>query len=267
MGRLAEGIMPTDMELMEWLEASEIELEQLELLSDIDAPSEKKLRFLRARKGDPAATRDSLETHLSWRAEVEPQNVTAAGLGIVASTGCWRFMGLGKGGQPILWAQTRRWNPEDYSSDEYGRLLGFMMERSQQMMQDTTQHIIIFDMTGYAMRYATYINHVRVCVDVGQNQYPERALKVFVLNAPFMFSAMWSIINPLLDEKTASKVTFLSGTAAISDALLELVHAEDLVDLYGGQRPAAEVPCFNVPGHENIQELSDEELIAKGLTP
>eukprot|EP01054_Gregarina_sp_Poly1_P004348 Gregarina_sp_Poly_1__4347@NODE_2356_length_2245_cov_127_891185_g1106_i1_p5_GENE_NODE_2356_length_2245_cov_127_891185_g1106_i1NODE_2356_length_2245_cov_127_891185_g1106_i1_p5_ORF_typecomplete_len123_score12_21CRAL_TRIO/PF00650_20/1_1e23CRAL_TRIO_2/PF13716_6/0_0079GUN4_N/PF16416_5/0_34_NODE_2356_length_2245_cov_127_891185_g1106_i16731041 len=43
--------------------------------------------------------------------------------------------------------------------------------------------------------------------------YPERSYKIFIINAPWYFSAGWSILSPFLDPRTRQKVHIIRGNA------------------------------------------------------
>lgn len=67
---------------------------------------------------------------------------------------------------------------------------------------------------------------------VGQDRYPETMGKFYIINAPWAFSAVWSMIKPWLDEVTVSKIDIL-GTS-YKDKLLAQIPAENLPQEFGG---------------------------------
>jgi hypothetical protein len=67
---------------------------------------------------------------------------------------------------------------------------------------------IVFDLNGFSLKCMDY-EVVKVLVSILQTHYPETLEKVFVVDAPFIFWACWSIIKPWLDPVTAAKVTFI----------------------------------------------------------
>ena len=81
------------------------------------------------------------------------------------------------------------------------RLLGKGMERST----------IIFDLNdaGYSSLDISSIKHMISCF---QNNYPESLHRCYVLNAPWIFWALWKLISPLLDPVVAAKITFVKRT-------------------------------------------------------
>lgn len=55
---------------------------------------------------------------------------------------------------------------------------------------------------------------------------------MFIVNAPMLFTAIWAIIKPWLDEKTQKKITIIGSS--FKEKLLELVAPENLPEFLGG---------------------------------
>lgn len=68
---------------------------------------------------------------------------------------------------------------------------------------------------------------------VMQDHYPETLGKTCIINAPFYFQAIWSLVKPLLQPRTVNKVTLL-GTKYM-DELLKYVDAESIPEYMGGK--------------------------------
>ena len=47
---------------------------------------------------------------------------------------------------------------------------------------------------------------LKSAADIASNNYPENMGATFVVNAPFVFSACWSIVKGFLDERTRNKI-------------------------------------------------------------
>jgi hypothetical protein len=56
--------------------------------------------------------------------------------------------------------------------------------------------------------------------------------KFYIINAPWAFSAVWSVIKPWLDEVTVSKIDILGS--AYKEALLKQISPENLPEEFGG---------------------------------
>lgn len=63
--------------------------------------------------------------------------------------------------------------------------------------------------------------------------YPERSLKIFILNAPWWFNMIWKILCPLIHPNTRAKVIVCG--ADYMDKLLQMVATEDLPVAIGGK--------------------------------
>lgn len=68
---------------------------------------------------------------------------------------------------------------------------------------------------------------------IGQDRYPECMGRFYIINAPWAFSAVWSIIRPWLDEVTVSKIDILGS--AYKEKLLEQISEENLPKEFGGK--------------------------------
>jgi hypothetical protein len=66
-----------------------------------------------------------------------------------------------------------------------------------------------------------------------QANFPEHMYKSFIINAPSVFSVGWSIIKPLLPERTIKKVMILGSD--FKDVLLQYIPEEELPVEYGGK--------------------------------
>ena len=67
---------------------------------------------------------------------------------------------------------------------------------------------------------------------MAQDYYPETMGAVYVVNAPLLFSALYTIVKGFLDERTRSKVRIMGGN--YRSVLLEHIDAENLPMFLGG---------------------------------
>lgn len=68
---------------------------------------------------------------------------------------------------------------------------------------------------------------------VSQDYYPEMLGHLFIVNAPFVFKAIWALIKGFIDEKTKKK-TSIEGSDFLPK-LKELVDEENLPKYFGGK--------------------------------
>jgi hypothetical protein len=76
----------------------------------------------------------------------------------------------------------------------------------------------------------------RAMMDTLEQHYPERMVKIYVVNAPGSFPAIWRMLSPLLDPHTAEKIRVAApGRLGAREALLEIMDEEQIPEEYGGK--------------------------------
>ncbi|KAG8860575.1 cytosolic factor, phosphatidylinositol/phosphatidylcholine transfer protein [Tulasnella sp. 330] len=91
----------------------------------------------------------------------------------------------------------------------------------------------ILDLKNVSIRQFYKVkDYVSQASSIGQNEYPECMGKFYIINAPFMFSTVWSLIKPWLDEVTVAKISILGSD--YKPKLLEQIPADNLPEELGG---------------------------------
>jgi len=67
---------------------------------------------------------------------------------------------------------------------------------------------------------------------IGQDRYPETMGRFYIINAPWMFSTIWSVIKLWLDEETVKKIDILGSN--YKDTLLKQIPVQNLPADLGG---------------------------------
>lgn len=67
---------------------------------------------------------------------------------------------------------------------------------------------------------------------IGQNRYPETMGKFYIINAPWAFSAVWTVIKPWLDVETVKKVEILGS--GYKDIIIQQIPLQNLPKEFGG---------------------------------
>jgi hypothetical protein len=168
-------------------------------------------------------------------------------------SGAWRLCGYSKKGCVISNYKLEYWNPDAYGDasklndavDQYTRYVCYMIElmiASMKSAQD--KFVVIFDLKGFYMSMVTKTNirlMIKRLIYVAQAQYPERLEEVFLVNAPYGFETAWCLIRPLLDQKTASKISFVT-----KEKFLDYVDIGVLSKSYGGYHEEYRVPSEKI---------------------
>ena len=101
----------------------------------------------------------------------------------------------------------------------------------------------IMDLKGVGLSNATQVyGYLQKASGISQNHYPERLGKLYIINAPWGFSTIFSFIKKWLDPVTVNKIHVLGG--GYKSELLAQVDPENLPKQFGG---ACECPggCAN----------------------
>jgi hypothetical protein len=92
----------------------------------------------------------------------------------------------------------------------------------------------ILDAKGIAITSArSVMGYLGRASGISQNYYPERLGKLYIINAPWGFSGVFSLIKRFLDPVTVAKI-FVLGSGYESDVLAQ-IPAENLPAYLGGK--------------------------------
>ena len=94
--------------------------------------------------------------------------------------------------------------------------------------------IVIIDYTGYGMRNMMPFSSQKAIIGVLQSHFPERLKNCFLINPPYLFRGVWTLISPFLDPVTLEKIQFITTDI---ERLREYVPAEHLPVSLGGSAP------------------------------
>ncbi|SGZ51660.1 CIC11C00000005257 [Sungouiella intermedia] len=91
----------------------------------------------------------------------------------------------------------------------------------------------IMDLKGISISSAyQVVGYVKEASKIGQDYYPERMGKFYLINAPFGFSTAFKLFKPFLDPVTVSKI-FILGSSYKKE-LLKQIPPENLPLKFGG---------------------------------
>ncbi|KAH7322780.1 CRAL-TRIO domain-containing protein [Stachybotrys elegans] len=92
----------------------------------------------------------------------------------------------------------------------------------------------IMDLKGVALtRVPQVYAYMRQASTISQNYYPERLGRLYLINAPWGFSTVWSVVKGWLDPVTVQKIHILGGS--YQSELLKQIPAENLPKIFGGE--------------------------------
>ncbi|KAJ3326015.1 cytosolic factor, phosphatidylinositol/phosphatidylcholine transfer protein [Boothiomyces sp. JEL0866] len=152
-----------------------------------------------------------------------------------------------KAGRPILIQSTKYLNLQDLlNATTEDRLLKnhiFELEKTENYRckassakhKSNIQTICqIIDVEGVTMYQFNEIrNALTKLSSITSSFYPDCLGKCIVINAPYFFTVIWSIVKLMLDPRTISKVTILGSN--YQDTLLKYIDHKQLPVEYGGE--------------------------------
>ncbi|KAG8070389.1 hypothetical protein GUJ93_ZPchr0006g45882 [Zizania palustris] len=89
-----------------------------------------------------------------------------------------------------------------------------------------TTCIKVLDMTGLRLSALSQMKILTSISTVDDLNYPEKTETYYVVNVPYIFSACWKVVKPLLQERTKKKVQVLHGCGR--DELLKIMDYSSL---------------------------------------
>jgi hypothetical protein len=120
--------------------------------------------------------------------------------------------------------------------------------------------VTVLDVGGIGMSVITseVISYIQQSGVLLERHYPERSLRIFVVNAPYWFDTAWGWVKPVVPKMFTDKIKICSSST-MRDQLLEFIDEDQLPLEYAGANPSPE--C--VPLGQGPCELKLREHVAK----
>ncbi|VEU22402.1 DEKNAAC103445 [Brettanomyces naardenensis] len=236
-------------------ESEESALEQLRMILEVEGYTERlddftMLRFLRARKFDVMLAKKMFVDCEKWRKEFGTNTILTdfhyTEKPIVAKYYPQYYHKTDKDGRPCYYEELGAVNiTEMYKITDEDRMLrnlvweyeAFVKYRlpacSRKAGSLVETSCTVLDLKGISISSVyQVISYVRAASNVGQNFYPERMGRFYLINAPFGFPTAFRIFKPFLDPVTVAKISILGSN--YQDELLKQIPAQNLPAKFGG---------------------------------
>jgi hypothetical protein len=119
---------------------------------------------------------------------------------------------------------------------------------------ETSCSIMDLKGVGLGMMSSAY-GYLQSASAISQNYYPERLGKLYVINAPWGFSSVFSVVKKFLDPVTVAKIHVLGS--GYQKELLQQIPKENLPKQFGGEcdcpggcQLSDQGPCKFISGHD-----------------
>ncbi|XVF77023.1 hypothetical protein PTKIN_Ptkin14bG0006900 [Pterospermum kingtungense] len=204
-------------------------------------PTETLWRFLKARDWNVQKAHKMLIDCLQWRIQNEIDNILAKP---IIPTDLYRSVrdsqlvglsGYSKQGLPVIAIGVGLSTYDKASVNYYVQSHIQMNEyRDRVILPAATEkygrHIStclkVLDMTGLRLSALNQIKLLTTISTIDDLNYPEKTETYYIVNAPYIFSACWKAVKPLLQERTKRKIQVLQGCGR--DELLKIMDYSSL---------------------------------------
>ncbi|XP_057765106.1 phosphatidylinositol/phosphatidylcholine transfer protein SFH2 [Salvia miltiorrhiza] len=204
-------------------------------------PHESLMRFLKAREGNVTKAHKMLVDCLMWRLENNIDGMLAKpivpvelyrdiresqliGLSGYSNEGLPVFA-VGVGMSTLDRASVHYYIQSHIQMNEY-RDRVILPAATKKYGRHVSKCIKVLDMTGLKLSALNYIKLMTTISSIDDLNYPEKTLTYYIVNAPYIFSACWKVVKPLLQERTRRKINVLSGCG--QDDLLKIMDYSSL---------------------------------------
>ena len=225
-------------------------------------------RFIRARKGDIAAAIEMYLNMLKWRKENNIDGMLNTPDPNEHIFGCicpHAHHGFDKDGHPVYFERTGlvrvpnmlKFMEEKDIAHRHTRYMEHVIRRmiqsSQKLGRYIGKQVVVYDMSGLSYKVDTAGMRVfKQTSNVDQNYYPESLHRMFIINAPMSFRAIWAMVRPFLDPVTQKKVEIMGHKYL--DRLREFIDESNIPVLYGGK---CTCPGLHANGDPCLPEVRD----------
>ncbi|KAI3440236.1 CRAL-TRIO domain-containing protein [Psidium guajava] len=211
-------------------------------------PKETLVRFLKAREGNVAKAHKMLLDCLKWRLQNEIDNILSKPIipadlyRTVRDSQLIGLSGYSKEGLPVFAigvglssfdkASVHYYVQSHIQINEY-RDRVILPSASKRYGRPITTCLKVLDMTGLRLSALSQIKLLTIISTVDDLNYPEKTNTYYIVNAPYIFSACWKVVKPLLQERTKKKVQVLPGCGR--DDLLKIMDYSSLPHFCKGE--------------------------------
>ena len=110
-----------------------------------------------------------------------------------------------------------------------------LREHDQALATVLAERIIIIDLKGihaslFSSRVMDFLKDAFTILQC----FPEILNRMFIVNAPFFFTAIWRVLEVFIDPRTIQKIGIYSSHAKAAKNLLECIDPSELLSDYGG---------------------------------
>lgn len=217
------------------------------------------LRWLRARKWNiPSANQLMIDT-LQWRHQWGLRKLLKNGENDLNKEECLscKMYHLGKDKQerPVTYVHASQHIRGEFPFEDTQKFLVLIMETGRYLPSNgIEQGTVVLDMGNVTLKNLDY-QHIKFMINTMQNYYPECLANAFIVNAPWTFNTVWSIIKPWLDPVVESKIRFMKS----SKDLEEFIHLDFIPKRLNGNHQDFQFIPLNEQDQQRLNRFREDK--------
>jgi len=136
----------------------------------------------------------------------------------------------------------------------------FLQETSKKLGREVRSTVLIQDLTGLGLKHLnnyTAITTIQELIKIDEAHYPESLYRMYVVNTPAVFTAIYKILKPFLDPVTLSKIQVCKSSKDFLNLVVKDVDLDQVPNHLGGSCDCQKgSQCIADPGPFTIDTSS-----------
>eukprot|EP01135_Chromosphaera_perkinsii_P006008 Nk52_evm3s379 gene=Nk52_evmTU3s379 len=190
------------------------------------------VRFIIARDYNIDKATDMFQKYVEWRKTFQPHKLDLRALSSEHQKGSVYFHRFDKNMQPCVVLHIAKNVPENTDKDIFLKLIVYYVERAIKLspMEANGRFTLLVDFKGLSLSNND-LGSTKDLFALLASYYPERLGSCFLVEAPWVFNAVWYAIKNVLPPKTVQKISFIKKKTN----LLKFFEPENLQQCFGGK--------------------------------
>ncbi|GAQ88853.1 Sec14p-like phosphatidylinositol transfer family protein [Klebsormidium nitens] len=133
-------------------------------------------------------------------------------------------------------------------------------EASKRCGRPITTTTRILDCTGLTLGHLANLNLLNAMSKIDEFNYPEKANAYYLVNVPYVFTAIWKVVKPLLQPRTINRVKVLSGNGL--DTLRQFIDEEHIPVFLRDPKSSVDCTSLDCSLHRRFWAYLQEQAAA-----
>jgi hypothetical protein len=233
--------------LMEPIDCCQINMELAKLVGSFSEAEKKEvldryflIRYSIARHWDFIRVHAMILESVLWRRQFQPEKLSFSVIKTLDTTGKLTLLPINardRENRPILLVRMKMVQLRNNSVDTIEgnlRILVYYAELCRRFSASQALSLIV-DLKDTSLLKLDK----QLCIDIARtmsSHYPELLGFSIIIHAPTLFSMIWRLLKPVLDERTCNKIVIVNSEPRnIFEAMSQLIPPENIPVQYGGQ--------------------------------